>query len=145
MKATEKNIRMSTFTNFIANFKMVLFEYSRSDRIAKLYNEAFYQLVLSGVTDPIQMQELKIYPKGGSTNFHPLTDNNSRKAKVPILVLNATSLNSGRNWQFTAQTMGEPPVLGINKFDKNPFDCEEPMVMDMEIWLIHQLISSSFL
>jgi NTE family protein len=120
LKATEKNIRMSTFTNFVANFKMVLFEYSRSDRIAKLYNEAFYQLVLSGVTDPIQMQELKIYPKGGSTNFHPLTDNNSRKAKVPILVLNATSLNSGRNWQFTAQTMGEPPVLGINKFDKKP-------------------------
>ena len=120
LKATEKNIRMSTFTNFIVNFKMVLFEYSRSDRIAKLYNEAFYQLVLSGVTDPIQMQELKIYPKGGSTNFHPLTDNNSRKAKVPILVLNATSLNSGRNWQFTAQTMGEPPVLGINKFDKKP-------------------------
>ena len=38
LKATEKNIRMSTFTNFIANFKMVLFEYSRSDRIAKLYN-----------------------------------------------------------------------------------------------------------
>ena len=120
LKATEKNIRMSTFTNFIANFKLVLFEYSRSDRIAKLYNEAFYQLVLSGVTDPIQMQELKIYPKDGSTNFHPLTDNNSRKAKVPILVLNATSLNSGRNWQFTAQTMGEPPVLGINKFDKKP-------------------------
>lgn len=120
LKATEKNIRMSTFTNFIANFKMVLFEYSRSDRIAKLYNEAFYQLVLSGVSDPIQMQELKIYPKGGSTNFHPLTDNNSRKAKVPILVLNATSLNSGRNWQFTAQTMGEPPVLGINMFDKKP-------------------------
>ena len=120
LKATEKNIRMSTFTNFIVNFKMVLFEYSRSDRIAKLYNEAFYQLVLSGVSDPIQMQELKIYPKGGSTNFYPLTDNNSRKAKVPILVLNATSLNSGRNWQFTAQTMGEPPVLGINKFDKKP-------------------------
>ena len=120
LKATEKNIRMSTFTNFIVNFKMVLFEYSRSDRIAKLYNEAFYQLVLSGVSDPIQMQELKIYPKGGSTNFYPLTDNNSRKAKVPILVLNATSLNSGRNWQFTAQTMGEPPVLGINMFDKKP-------------------------
>ena len=120
LKATEKNIRMSTFTNFIVNFKMVLFEYSRSDRIAKLYNEAFYQSVLSGVSDPIQMQELKIYPKGGSTNFYPLTDNNSRKAKVPILVLNATSLNSGRNWQFTAQTMGEPPVLGINKFDKKP-------------------------
>jgi NTE family protein len=27
---------------------------------------------------------------------------------VPILVLNATTLNTGRNWQFTAQKMGEP-------------------------------------
>ncbi len=31
-----------------------------------------------------------------------------RQAKVPILVINATSLNTGRAWQFTAQSMGEP-------------------------------------
>src|SRR5690606_14698542 len=34
-------------------------------------------------------------------------------AKVPILVLNATALNTGHNWQFTATWMGEPPA-GIN-------------------------------
>ena len=120
LKATEKNIRMSTFTNFKANFKMVLFEYSRSDRIAELYNEWLYQTVLSGAANPVQMQELKIYPKDDRSDFHPLLHNGPRKAKVPILVLNATSLNSGRNWQFTAQTMGEPPTPDTDEIDKKP-------------------------
>ena len=119
LKATEKNIRMSTFTNFVANFKMVLFEYSRSDYIAKLYNDQLYQEILNGVANPVQMQQLKIYPDG-NTRFHPLTDNKNLKAKVPILVINATSLNSGRNWQFTAQTMGEPRTDHIDKIDKKP-------------------------
>src|SRR4030095_2509442 len=34
-----------------------------------------------------------------------------RRAKVPVLLLNAASLNSGHNWQFTARWMGEPPGL----------------------------------
>ena len=29
---------------------------------------------------------------------------------MPILVLNATTLNTGHNWQFTASWMGEPPT-----------------------------------
>ena len=37
-----------------------------------------------------------------------------RRAKVPILVLNATTLNTGHNWQFTASWMGEPPA-GIDR------------------------------
>ena len=40
-------------------------------------------------------------------------DNWRRAAKAPILVLNATTLNTGHNWQFTATWMGEPPA-GIN-------------------------------
>jgi len=33
---------------------------------------------------------------------------------VPILVLNATTLNTCHNWQFTATFMGEPPTRSIN-------------------------------
>jgi len=121
LKATEKNIRMSTFTSFATNFRMVLLDYSRSDRIAELYNNWLYQTVLgSGVANPVQMRELKIYPKDDRIDFHPLYHNEPRKAKVPILVLNATSLNNGRNWQFTAQTMGEPPTPITDKIDKKP-------------------------
>src|SRR5262249_10187236 len=34
----------------------------------------------------------------------------TRDAKVPILVINATTLNTGHVWQFTASWMGEPPI-----------------------------------
>lgn len=121
LKATEKNIRMSTFTNFKINFKMVLSEYSRSDRIAELYDQWLYQGVLDRSISPVEMQELMIYPKDEkAADFHPLLHNENRAAKVPVLVLNATSLNSGRNWQFTAKSMGEPFTPGIDKIDKKP-------------------------
>jgi predicted acylesterase/phospholipase RssA len=118
--ATQKNIRMETFSSFVANFRMIFLDYSRSDRIAEIYNEWLYQKVLPGVSNPIQMRELKIFPKGGEQDFHPNKHNVNRSAKVPILVLNATSLNSGRNWQFTAQTMGEPEVPEDDVIDKKP-------------------------
>ncbi|MFI3220491.1 MAG: patatin-like phospholipase family protein [Methylococcales bacterium] len=109
LAATQHNIRMETFSSFVANLKMVLAHYSRSDRLAELYNDHFYQSVLpeyANSKEPLQMQQLKIYPDGNK-NFHPEKDNALRKAKVPILILNATTLNTGRNWQFTASTMGE--------------------------------------
>jgi NTE family protein len=110
LKATNKNIRMATFGNFIKNFQMLISsDYSRSNRIAELYNKYFYQAVLENAGNPVEMRGLKIYPRESPQYFHPKKHNAFRSAKVPILVLNATTLNSGRNWQFTAQTMGEPP------------------------------------
>ncbi len=107
-QATDKNIRMSTFADLNSNIKFLKPDYSRSDRISKLYNDFIYQNVLSGVRNPVEMRELKIFPKGAQEGFHPYRNNAGRQAKVPILVLNATSLNTGRIWQFTAQSMGEP-------------------------------------
>ena len=122
LKATNKNIRMATFASFSTNFKMIFLNYSRSDRIAELYNNWLYQAVLTNVNNPVQMQELKIYPPG-QPDFHPSRDNQGRQAKVPILVLNSTTLNTGRNWEFTAQTMGEPPTpisTVWGRIDKQP-------------------------
>lgn len=110
LKGTEKNIRMATFANSLKNFQMLMHSnYSRSHRIAELYNKYFYQSILKDFDNPIEMQQLKIYPPESPHYFHPKRHNVFRVAKIPILVLNATTLNSGRNWQFTAQTMGEPP------------------------------------
>ena len=108
LKATEKNIRMNILADVRKNFKMKGADYSRSHRIAELYNDLLYQSVLENSDKPIEMQNLKITPKDGSENFNPKDHNHDRIAKVPVLVLNATSLNAGRNWQFTARTMGEP-------------------------------------
>ncbi len=112
LKATEKNIRMATFSNFKKNCKMVYSNYSRSDRIGELYNDWLYQSVISDLRNPVEMQQLKIFPPDGPDDFSPNRHNIGRSAKVPILVLNATSLNTGRVWQFTAKTMGEPPADG---------------------------------
>jgi hypothetical protein len=49
------------------------------------------------------MRDLKI------GDFNPGQDNPGRRAKIPILLLNATVLNDGHVWRFEAVRMGEPP------------------------------------
>ncbi|MFH0341015.1 MAG: patatin-like phospholipase family protein [Chromatiales bacterium] len=107
--AVQSNFRMSTFTDPAANLKIRRPDYSRSDRLAELYNDRLYQGVLPSLEPPIKIRELKIQPKGTNAAFHPERDNHGRSAKVPILLINATTLNSGRNWRFAASRMGEPP------------------------------------
>ena len=53
------------------------------------------------------------------TAFKPKFHNWRRRAKVPVLLLNTTSLNSGHNWFFTASWMGEPPGLVSEEIDCN--------------------------
>jgi hypothetical protein len=44
-----------------------------------------------------------------SQTFHPGKHNWLRANKVPVLVLNATTVNTGHAWQFTPTWMGESP------------------------------------
>lgn len=109
LAGVQTNIRMSTFADFGANLKMGSADYSRSDRIAELYNDLLYQPVQHGLSAPVRMRELKIQPKGADPDFHPERDNAGRSSRVPILLINATTLNTGHSWWFTASRMGEPP------------------------------------
>ena len=105
--AVQRNIRMSTFSNPLKNFRMSKANYSRSDRIGELYDRFLYRHVIdSRRKKPIEMRELKIRPDG--KDFYPRTDNAKRKTKVPILLINATTLNTGHNWRFEATHMGSP-------------------------------------
>jgi predicted acylesterase/phospholipase RssA len=122
LEGVEKNIRTRTFGNLFKNFRMFRKNYSRSDRISELYDQYFYEPV-AGKPD-IPLAEIKIHPKGHNHDFHPRLNNNDRTAKVPILILNATSMNTGHNWQFTASYMGEPEPPGhlkdiVADIDKN--------------------------
>ena len=64
---------------------------------------------------PIFMDELPFTPRDhdpaltGSDTFNPTKHNWLRANKVPSLVLNATTVNTGRGWQFTPTWMGESP------------------------------------
>lgn len=117
----QKNLRMRTFANPLKNWRMRRPDYSRSDRIGELYDVCFFRPAL-GTRDWVRMRDLKIIPKGAAPDFHPRRDNAGRAAKVPILLINATSLNTGRNWRFEATRMGEPPRLGqtARRIDKVP-------------------------
>lgn len=110
LKSVQKNLRMRTFYNPLKNIKMFLPSYSRSDVIGELYDEEIYSSLIDVGNRPIVMRDLLINPKGEKTGeFSPKKNNASRIHKVPVLVLNATSLNSGHNWCFTASWMGEIP------------------------------------
>lgn len=53
------------------------------------------------------------------TDFNPRDHNWRRNNKVPILILNAATLNTGHSWQFTASFMGEPPTPIDAEIDAN--------------------------
>lgn len=69
--------------------------------------------------DVIDLRDIRITPKDWTTSgpFKPRRHNWRRAHKVPVLILNATSLNTGHNWQFTARHVGEPPSLIPTEID----------------------------
>lgn len=122
LRGVQKNLRMRTFLNPLKTIRMALPNYSRSDRIGELYDDYFYRPVVDpGRTGPIEMRELKIQPKGAGARFNPQSGNAGRSAKVPVLLLNATCLNTGHHWRFEAIRMGEPPrnSRAAEEIDKN--------------------------
>lgn len=108
LKAVQRNFRMKTYEDYRANLRMIMPDYSRSDRIAELYNHFYRDSTQWESPDPIEMLKLKIRPLDSDADFRPEKDNEKRRAKVPILLINSASLNTGGNWRFTASWMGEP-------------------------------------
>jgi predicted acylesterase/phospholipase RssA len=121
LDAIQSNIRMQAVGDFKKNVAMIFSKsYSRSHRLGELYEARIYAKVADGhpAGSPRYMDELLIRPPG-EPDFHPAFSNWRRRAKVPILLLNATALNSGHNWRFTATLLGEPPGLLGAEVDKN--------------------------
>jgi predicted acylesterase/phospholipase RssA len=111
----QRNIRMRVLAEFTTNVRMFgLRSFTRTQRAGELYEEEIFSRMKGDGSRPdtlpdLRMTNLLIRPLGERNDFRPVAHNWVRSAKVPILVLNATSLNSGHNWQFTATWMGEPP------------------------------------
>jgi len=117
LDAIQQNLRMRTFANPLKNIRMSMPNYSRSDHIGEMYEKYIYKPLLDVGDRHIFMSDLLITPKGVGGKFHPwdkAVGNPTRVSKVPVLILNATSLNSGHNWIFTATSMGEVPPRNLN-------------------------------
>ena len=121
LAGVQTNIRTRAMANPWTNLKMIFSSnYSRTQRVGELYEKNIFARVQDGDSDkPRWLNELKIQPKGEEPDFHPKNENWRRAAKVPILILNATTLNTGHNWQFTATWMGEPPSSIDSEIDGN--------------------------
>ncbi len=114
-EAAASNVRGSGWANPLKNFQMALPTYSRTDRVAELYERRFYSKAWGDRPrrgGRIAMRDLLIAPKGFEGRFDPDVENPKRNAPVPILLLEATTLNTGHNWRFEAMYMGEPPRQG---------------------------------
>ncbi|MDD2905260.1 MAG: patatin-like phospholipase family protein [Sulfurimonas sp.] len=118
-EAVQTDIRNSVITkNFFSNTVVKILNpfssYSRTNKLGQLYQERIYKKYKQ------YMHELIITPHGWEDGkFKPRFHNWRRKNKVPILVINATNLNSGHNWQFQATKMGEPDYMYNMEIDKN--------------------------
>src|SRR5262249_55434424 len=111
LAGVQTNIRCRTFGSIRCNLRMFFQPgYTTTRRLGELYEAEIYARIndeRGGA--PRYLTQLLVHPEGESKNFKPKYDNWRRQAKVPELVLNATTLNTGHNWQFTASWMGEPP------------------------------------
>ncbi len=124
LSGVQRNLRTRVIANPFRNIKMLFSSvYSRTNRIGELYEEELFSKVKDGNGNNERwLNHLYVHPLQNdgqkNTGFNPKYDNWKRKAKVPILILNATTLNTGHNWQFTASWMGESPAA-IQKIDGN--------------------------
>jgi predicted acylesterase/phospholipase RssA len=130
LDGVQTNLRSSIATNLWSDLRMIFDpRYSRSTRIGDLFQSRLFDNVPLPATDsgkpastrPRWMAELPFVPKGADSKFNPKSHNWTRGSKVPMLVLNATTLNTGHNWQFTATWMGEAATTIDNRIDGNDY------------------------
>ena len=96
------------------------------ERGASKLAEHFYQPFWSGARTPILMGDLPFAPADHAEGpfakepFHPTKHNWLRDHKVPVLVINSTTVNTGHGWQFTPHWMGEAPWANGQDVDSVP-------------------------
>ena len=149
--AVQKNIRLRLFSNALSNMKMANEDYSRSDRLSELLNAHFYNE--AGGEENILLKDIHIQPVGAGKEVSARLYNAENEFKIPILVINATCLNTGHPWHFTGAYIGEPkprrtfiedvdtnfrfPILGFDGFcrtdgDNKPLPSEKKPLNDRQ-------------
>jgi predicted acylesterase/phospholipase RssA/tetratricopeptide (TPR) repeat protein len=117
----QRNVRSHVMGSLIMNLRMLYQpNYSRTLRAGQLFERFIFSKVDDGEgKGPRWLNDLFIQPAGEAENFMPQYDNWRRAAKVPVIIINATTLNTGHNWQFTTSWMGESPASIAPEVDSN--------------------------
>jgi tetratricopeptide (TPR) repeat protein len=113
-----ENVRTRVLANLADSHAVVSGDDARyAERVSSILHECFYA---KHVPEKTGLHELLIQPADAPPNFHPGRHNWTRRNKVPALIINAATLNTGHNWQFTARSMGESPFSIQSTVDSNP-------------------------
>ena len=114
----EGNLRGAVQPSTFQVFKRLVLDDQKGaldpEQTAKALDELFYRPLMTDAPGGC-MHDLPFTPSdhdAGAANtpaFHPGRHNWLRANKVPALVLNATTVNTGHAWQFTPTWMGESP------------------------------------
>jgi predicted acylesterase/phospholipase RssA len=133
-KAFLKGVQTNLRTRLLSDRETILRDFastsfSQTERLGELFESDLYSKIRDGEqTGSRWLNRLFIEPKvieppespaRPKLPFNPRLNNWQRSAKVPILILNATTLNTGHSWQFTASDMGEAPG-GRGGIETNP-------------------------
>ena len=109
----QTNIRTQALLDPLKNVEMALSDdYSSSDRMAELYDEHFYRRFAGPDGASLKLSDLKILPQSEKPGFDVNAFNDKSEHKIPILTINATSLNTGHRWVFTSSWIGEAGLKG---------------------------------
>jgi predicted acylesterase/phospholipase RssA len=118
LAGVQRNVRGRMLAGWWANLKTLFVPgYTRTLYLGQLFERFFYRKA-ARTEKPLWLNDLKIHPQDESKDFLPRLDNWRRAAKAPVLLLNATTLNTGHNWQFAVSWMGEP-ALAAGGVDSN--------------------------
>lgn len=128
LRAVDRNMRTRVVNNPWKNLKMAIRDdYSPSNRLGELLDTEVFSRATGAPRGGYHLHDMRIVPardRGDASPqsgdaFRPKKHNWRRKHKVPILILNATSLNTGHGWQFTSKGMGEPGETIESAIDSN--------------------------
>lgn len=104
LSAVQKNMLLRTFLDPRKNARMLADDMTSTERLAELLTRYFFQPIFQppdpdAVNSQIPLRHIAIRPSA------PL----GPEIRVPALIINATSMNTGHLWQFTAESVGEQP------------------------------------
>ena len=112
-----KNLRSRLYANPWHGIRSAGPHGNRTNRLGHLFEHHLFAQAAEGTGLPDwNLEHLKVGSPEGELDPG---DNWLRTDKIPQLVINATTLNTGHSWQFTASWMGEPPSAVDGDVDSN--------------------------
>jgi predicted acylesterase/phospholipase RssA len=140
VKAIKKNLRTLLFCNPLGTLRVLLTQHSLGRRMARLYERYIYRPVVDQLIPrrwwqifrpgKILLREIRTNPGrnrvvAGIETYNANAGLNNA-SKIPSLILNATSLNSGAPFRFSSVEIGDPR-MGSFRFSEI-----EPEILPMK-------------